>query len=330
MKSITLKITIIIVSSRVFAWMMVYLFYGSNFLLYPYPWLLIPITIFVATICYINVVIPLIKIARAMDNFADGAFEERINIRRVDEVGRIAINFNKLADRVQGLIQTERRMGANLAHELRLPLTRMSLLTDLILKHPEETENIELLKQEIMSLSGLSTSLLRLAHYERKEFAIQAEVFSVDQFIQEVALLFQMTAAAKNCTFDIEVSNKLILFTDKSLLQIAISNLIDNAIQYSDPDTKISVKVFVDQSSHMVRILVRDHGNGVPPEFLERILLPFERVDYSRTKATGGMGLGLSIVRSIVKCLSGTIHLQNLNPGLQVEIQLPDSIVELP
>jgi len=330
MKSITIQLTCFFVLSRIFALLFIQYYYGANIFAYPQPWIMLPLGTYVAVVFYFYLCRPLIKIAKVMVNYTNGDFEERIQTRRKDEVGTIATNFNKLADRVQGLIQTERRMGANLAHELRLPLTRMSLLTDLILKHPEETENIELLKQEIMSLSGLSTSLLRLAHYERKEFAIQAEVFSVDQFIQEVALLFQMTAAAKNCTFDIEVSNKLILFTDKSLLQIAISNLIDNAIQYSDPDTKISVKVFVDQSSHMVRILVRDHGNGVPPEFLERILLPFERVDYSRTKATGGMGLGLSIVRSIVKCLSGTIHLQNLNPGLQVEIQLPDSIVELP
>jgi two-component system sensor histidine kinase CpxA len=265
-----------------------------------------------------------------MDNFADGAFEERINIRRVDEVGRIAINFNKLADRVQGLIQTERRMGANLAHELRLPLTRMSLLTDLILKHPEETENIELLKQEIISLSGLSKSLLRLAQYERTEFAIQAEVFSLEELIEEVVSLFQIVATSKNCSFDIEVANGLTLFTDKSLLQIAISNLIDNSIHYTQPDTSIVIKAFVDQPFNMLRIRVTDHGNGVPSEFLERILLPFERVDYSRNKVTGGAGLGLSIVKSIVKCLGGTIHLQNQNPGLQVELQLPDSIVELP
>jgi len=330
MKSITLKITIIIVSSRVFAWLMIYLFYGTNFLLYPYPWLLIPITIFVATICYINVVIPLVKIARAMDNFADGAFEERINIRRVDEVGRIAINFNKLADRVQGLIQTERRMGANLAHELRLPLSRMALLSDLILKCPEESGNVELLKREIIGLSGLSTSLLRLAQYERTEFAIQAEVFSLEELIEEVVSLFQIVATSKNCSFDIEVANGLTLFTDKSLLQIAISNLIDNSIHYTQPDTSIVIKAFVDQPFNMLRIRVTDHGNGVPSEFLERVLLPFERVDYSRNKVTGGAGLGLSIVKSIVKCLGGTIHLQNQNPGLQVELQLPDSIVELP
>jgi two-component system sensor histidine kinase CpxA len=307
---------------------MIYFFYGSNFLLYPYPWLLIPIAIFVATVCYIHVCIPLIKIARVMDNFADGAFEERINIRRSDEVGRIATNFNKLADRVQGLIQTERRMGANLAHELRLPLSRMALLSDLILKNPEESDNVELLKREIMVISGLSTSLLRLAQYERNEFEIQVEVFSLEELIEEVASLFQVIATSKNCNFVIEVSNGLTLFTDKSLLQIAISNLIDNAIHYTKPDTSIEIKAFVDQPGHLLRICVTDHGSGVPLEFLERILLPFERVDYSRNKGTGGAGLGLSIVKSIVKCLGGTIQLQNQNPGLQVELQLPESIVE--
>ena len=179
-----------------------------------------------------------------------------------------------------------------------------------------------------MSLSGLSTSLLRLAQYERNEFAIQTEVFPVEQLIQEIVSLAHFTAVSKNCSINVEVPTGLTLMTDRSLLQIAISNLIDNAIHYTHPHTIISVTAFVDHPNHLVRILVRDHGSGVPPEFLDRILLPFERVDYSRNKGTGGIGLGLSIVRSIVKCLNGTIHLQNQNPGLQVEIQLPDSVVD--
>lgn len=330
MKSITLRLVFLVLSARLVVVILITFFDVPAIYVYPKPWILIILVTYLILIFYIDVCRPLIKIERTMDNYANGAFESRIRTRRRDEVGRIATNFNKLADRVQGMIQTERRMGANLAHELRLPLARMALLSDLIIKRPEESENIELLKREIMSLSELSNSLLRLAQYERTEFAIQAEVFSVDQFIQKIVSLFQVTAASKNCSFHIEVANGLTLFTDKSLLQIAISNLIDNAIHYTDPDTTISVKAFVDQPNHLVRILVRDHGSGVPPEFLERILLPFERVDYSRNKGTGGVGLGLSIVRSIVKCLNGTIHLENQNPGLQVEIQLPDSVVERP
>jgi two-component system sensor histidine kinase CpxA len=330
MKSITLRLVFLVLSARLVVVILITFFDVPAIYVYPKPWILIILVTYLILIFYIDVCRPLIKIERTMDNYANGAFESRIQTRRKDEVGRIATNFNKLADRVQGMIQTERRMGANLAHELRLPLARMALLSDLIVKCPEESGNIELLKREIMSLSELSNSLLRLAQYERTEFAIQAEVFPVDQFIQKIVSLFQVTAASKNCFFHIEVADGLTLFTDKSLLQIAISNLIDNAIHYTDPDTTISVKAFVDQPNHLVRILVRDHGSGVPPEFLERILLPFERVDYSRNQGTGGVGLGLSIVRSIVKCLNGTIHLENQNPGLQVEIQLPDSVVEPP
>ena len=330
MKSITLRLVFLVLSARLVVLILINFFDVPAIYTYPKPWILVVLVIYLLIIFYFDICRPLIKIERTMDNYANGAFEERIRTRRKDEVGRIAINFNKLADRVQGLIQTERRMGANLAHELRLPLARMALLTDLILKRPEESGNIELLKREIMSLSGISTSLLRLAQYERKEFAIQTEVFPVEQLIQEIVSLAHFTAVSKNCSINVEVSTGLTLMTDRSLLQIAISNLIDNAIHYTHPHTTISVTAFVDHPNHLVRILVRDHGSGVPPEFLDRILLPFERVDYSRNKGTGGIGLGLSIVRSIVKCLNGTIHLQNQNPGLQVEIQFPDTVVVFP
>lgn len=292
----------------------------ANAFTYPYP---ILFGFFCLLVSYNYLVRPLNQMNRVMNRFKSGHFEERISIKRKDEIGEIAETFNELANRVQFLILTERNMTANLGHEIRTPLTRMMLHLNNVKERVDIDESVLLLENEIRNLSSIASKLLKLAQLERGEFKPQFERVNLYELVQNVARKMKGLARNQSCSIEVQAFGNSVCQTDRDLMEMVLDNILDNAIHYSGDSSLIQVVLNSDlKPEGFVEISVRDQGPGVPESDIERIFMQFERVDASRDRKTGGSGLGLAICKSIVTSLGGSIEARNLNPGFEIRIRL--------
>ena len=287
---------------------------------FPYSFLVIPLTLAWATL---DAGLPMRKIYKAMNRFKAGQFDERIVMHRKDEIGLIAETFNQLADRVQSMIESERRMTANLAHEIRMPITRIAYLLDKIDCNAKSAPARDQIKNEIIELSLIAQQLLKLAQIERSEFKPNSERINLNDFVSDLLNRLQFGLEKKSLNLIFLPFEKACVIGDASLLKIAVLNILENAIHYTDSDSTIEIIMTLDNNSGPLKLSVKDQGPGVPPEDLERIFLPFERSDQSRDRQTGGTGLGLSLAKSIINCQNGSIQARNLANGFEISILLP-------
>jgi two-component system sensor histidine kinase CpxA len=291
-----------------------------NVFYYPYPYIA---GIYAFIITYLLLVYPLKRIEKVIHRFRSGNFEARILMKRKDELGNIASAFDDMADRIQVMINSERRMTANLGHEIRTPLTRVMLHLHNLKDNVDVEKSIELIEIEIHELSSVSNKLLRLAQIERGEIKPIIESFDLFDFISKIIRKMSLIADKNNCAIEFQSAGRFSIETDRSLLEIALSNIIDNAIHYTTPYSTIQILLDLPtKPDDSLQIIVRDQGAGVPDELIHRIFLPFERVEESRDRTTGGTGLGLAICKSIVNNLGGTIEARNLKPGFDICIRL--------
>jgi signal transduction histidine kinase len=287
---------------------------------YPYPVFFSPVAILMS---YFYIVKPLRKINHVMNQFKIGAFEERLHIKRNDEIGNIADTFNDLASRLQLLIQSERHMTSNMGHEIRTPLTRMTWHLNNLRDRVDVEKSIDFLEYEIKNLANISSKMLKIAQIERSEFKPQLVDVQIHDLIHEVIDKTEGIASANHCRVEFHSDFTLTARTEKDLLEIVIDNIVHNAIQYTSQHSVIQIVLHVDPVTDFFEISVRDQGLGVPENTLERIFLQFERVDQSRNKATGGTGLGLALCRSIAKALGGSIKARNLEQGFEILFRVP-------
>lgn len=290
---------------------------------YPYPYLA---GIYAFILTYVILVNPMKKIERAMRQFKSGQFDVRIHIKSKDELGNIAGAFNELADRMEVMIHSERRMRANLGHEIRTPLARVMLHLNNVADHVDVENSLKMIEQEVQELSAISEKLLKLAQIERGEFKPVFEKVDLNQLIQESVKKMQIVANRQNCIILTQPFQPILVDSERGLLDTALLNILENALRYSFANSTIQVLINQPENFQLVEILVRDQGPGVPEADLQRIFQPFERTDESRNRNGGGTGLGLAICSTIVEHLGGKITARNLTPGFEVCISLPAQV----
>jgi two-component system sensor histidine kinase CpxA len=240
-----------------------------------------------------------------------------------------------MASRIETDFNRERRMVRNIAHEVRTPLTRMLLLLERIRSGRYSEKAIEQMESEIQQLSMMPEKLIELSDIEQGRAKILLQQVDAIAFLENSIERMQLIASEKKCHLTFEFNGKLISYdnssaeenefeiqTDPDLLARAIENIIDNAIRHSPDNFEIRLNCNLSENRTLT-IEIHDSGPGVPEKDLTRIFTPFFRSDLSRNQNSGGLGLGLSISRSIVYALNGSIEARNTNPGLAMRITLP-------
>jgi signal transduction histidine kinase len=308
----------------------------------PQPWPAMPLFLSITTILLIfgilisrSIGTPITKLSQTMESFGEGDFSARSAIRRSDEIGQLATSFNAMASRIETDFNRERRMVRNIAHEVRTPLTRMLLLLERIRSGRYSEKAIEQMESEIQQLSMMPEKLIELSDIEQGRAKISLQQVDAIAFLENSIERMQLIASKKNCHLTFEFNGRLITYdnssaeenefeiqTDPDLLARAIENIIDNAIRHSPDNFEIRLNCNLSENRTLT-IEVQDSGTGVPEEDLTRIFTPFFMSDLSRNQNSGGLGLGLSISRSIVNALNGSIEARNTNPGLALRITLP-------
>ena len=269
---------------------------------------------------------PLKKLKSAVQSFAQGNMDARVSPQlgnRKDELGDLGREFDQMAERISTLIASQKRLLADISHELRSPLARLSVALELARKNspPLATPALNRIEQEAERLNELVGQLLALTRLESGAERVPAETVLLEELLQQVVDDANYEAKPLHKEVKVGELEKCRVTGSPELLRSAIENVIRNAVRYTAPGT--SVEVALQWKLDTAELTVRDHGPGVPESELGHIFEPFYRVSESRDRASGGAGLGLSIAERTVKLHGGSINARNVEGGLLVTTRLP-------
>lgn len=289
--------------------------------LLPYYFLILAAVALVCWLLAVNIASPLRDLSRAVDRFGRGDLSVRLGSRRKDEIGELSRSFDRMAERIGTLMTSERRLLQDVSHELRSPLARLSLAAELVRTADDRDAAVERMTKEIDRLADLVGTLVEVARAEGDPSAACLEPLRLATLLHEVVADCRVYADARGCDISVSDQADATLRADRELLRRAVENIVRNAIRYTPQGATVNVRT--ERAGESVRISVRDSGPGVPEELLPKIFQPFFRVDDSRDSSTGGVGLGLAIAYRAVSVHHGRLWAQNVNPGLNVWIELP-------
>lgn len=287
----------------------------------PYYFVVIGLTALLCWLAAVFVVMPIRSVTDTVVRFGQGDMSARTYLLRQDEIGWLARSFNDMAERLEGLLVSERRLLEDISHELRSPLARMKLAIKLARTSTDPGAALDRVEREVTRIAALTSEIVEVTRLEGDPRLLKLESARLSEVVREAIrdCCAEIEPRVCNIRFDDQLSRYS--FFDRELIRRAVENLLRNAIRYSPENTTIEVLLLHD--SHNVRISVRDFGLGVPDKSLAQIFEPFFRVNEARDLESGGVGLGLSIVKRVVQLHNGTISAHNAYPGLLVEISLP-------
>jgi two-component system sensor histidine kinase CpxA len=260
------------------------------------------------------------ELTGATERIAEGQFDIQVKAKRRDELGRLGHAVNRLAGRLAGFVTGQKRFLGDVAHELCSPLARLQMALGILEQHadPRQRPCLEDLRAEAQEMSQLVNELLSLSKAGLKP----ADIKKLPVDLIEVVRRVTGREAGETTQVAIDVPAGLKALAEPELLSRALSNVLRNAIRYAAGAGPITLTARVE--NELVRIIVADCGPGVPPESLPKLFDPFYRVDSSRTRQTGGAGLGLTIVRSCMEACGGQATARNRpEGGLEVSLYLP-------
>lgn len=288
---------------------------------FPYYLLVFGVTGVLCWLAAIGVVSPIRKITRALNRFGEGELSARVTMRRQDEIGSLAQSFDEMAERIEKMVISDRRLLEDISHELRSPLARLKFAIRLARTSPDADAAFGRAQREVDRITSLISEIVELTRMEGDPLARKMELVSLENIVEETVRDCRLEAEFRGCRIHLEGQLSSKISGDRELLRRAVENVLRNAIRYS-PEQAI-IDFGLSENSGSAMITVRDYGPGVPDETRVQIFEPFFRVEEARDRTSGGIGLGLSIAKRAVQLHHGTITAQNARPGLCVQIILP-------
>ena len=255
---------------------------------------------------------------------AQNLSDSRIEENKFSELNQLSVSYNKMLERLSEAFKLQRQFTANAAHELRTPLAVMQLQIDLYnsSKHPDNDtsaqQTISMITEQTERLSKMVRTLLDMS--ELQTIARDEEI-AISALVEEVLADLAPLAQEKGINL-IEKCDNVLLMGSDILIYRLVYNLVENAIKYNFSGGTVTVTAT--QQNSQLHLTVEDTGNGIPEELKERIFEPFFRLDKSRSRELGGVGLGLALVREIVRVHNGSILVKNnANSGTTFEVIFP-------
>lgn len=258
---------------------------------------------------------------------ASGAYGERIEVRADDEIGRLGSVLNTLSTNLFQVEQKRREFIANLSHELRTPISYISgyaeAIRDGLAENREQREQyVQIIAKESERMNRLVHDLLDLAQLEGEAYPLNKDIYPFAQQIEEVLDVYRPKMEEQGITLHVDLDPEVIVYADWDRITQVISNVVDNARKYTPDGGSVTVRLTAEQESIILE--VSDTGIGIPEADLAHIGERFYRVDKSRSREQGGTGLGIAIVKQIVKNHGGQFMISSTwGEGTKVTIRLP-------
>jgi two-component system sensor histidine kinase CpxA len=251
--------------------------------------------------------------------------------RRRDEIGQLGEDFDRMAERLEDLIDSHQRLLRDISHELRSPLTRLHVALELARQKSGEAAAAALdrIEKESERLNALIGQVLTLGRLEREQEGVALEPVNLTELLEEIVSDADFEARGKNCEVKLEKFESVMVSGHPEILRSAVENVVRNAVRYTPERSHVSVSLMTEPPAQrsVALIRIRDFGPGVPDGELSKIFRPFYRVSESRDRRTGGAGLGLAIALRAVQIHGGNILALNAEGGgLELQIRLPVNI----
>ena len=230
---------------------------------------------------------------------------------RRDELGELTTSFNSMTNRIREMIRSKEQLLLDVSHELRSPLTRIKVALEFVPDGPTK----ESIREDISEVETMITEILETERLNSEHGKLYLRRTDVSEIIKEAAQDFQNKSPGVNLT---SVPESVFLEIDTDRIKTVLKNVLENAVKYSKPKSP-PVEISVDDEEKCVVIQIKDYGSGIPKEELPYIFEPFYRTDKSRSKDTGGYGLGMSLCKKIMEAHGGSIEIKSeLNVGTTV------------
>ncbi|MEH6473481.1 MAG: ATP-binding protein, partial [Halopseudomonas sp.] len=292
----------------------------ADFLNQVYLWSFFLITAFAIGLWTLLLHRKLKMLERSAIQIADGDFSARAPEQYRYRVGSLNQTFNQMAQRIEQLLASHKRLTNAVAHELRTPIFRLNCQLELLqhgIDADEHHKFVEGMEEDLSELDELVNELLSYARMERSGGELKRISHEIAQWLTD-----QQSLLSRSCrkSLELNISGPIQVKFDAPLLMRALNNLVRNADNYAQ--NCIEIRLYQDSGDAV--ICIDDDGMGIPEADRERVLQPFERVDNARTRKSGGHGLGLSIVKEIVKQHQGRLSISE-SPlgGTRISIYLP-------
>ena len=246
---------------------------------------------------------------------AQNLSDSRIEENNVKELNQLGISYNKMLERLSDAFEIQRQFTANAAHELRTPLALMQVQLDLYnsashLGNDADTlQTIKMVTEQNDKLNRMVKTLLDMSELQTVG---RDDKIILDAIVEEVLADLEPLAVEKNIKLIGKCENATMIGSDILIYRL-VYNLVENAIKYNHPLGQVTVTAY--QRNKHVYLSVEDTGSGIPKELRERVFEPFFRVDKSRSRELGGVGLGLAFVREIVRVHDGSICIKSGKTG---------------
>jgi len=263
------------------------------------------------------------QVNRTAERVMAGNLSDRVPLRgSSDEFDQLAANLNGMLDQIERLMTGMREVTDSVAHDLKTPLARLRARLELSLIGPgdfaAQKEAVRAAIEEADRLLATFNSLLSIAEAEAGASRVRTEQLDLGEIARSAAELYEPVAEERGFALRLQSEPGILIRGDRHLLSQAIANLLDNALKYADSG-EISIRVFCRGGRATVEIA--DRGPGIPEAERQAVFDRFVRLERSRTSP--GNGLGLSLVRAVVRLHEGTVELGDNGPGLRVRIKLP-------
>lgn len=245
-----------------------------------------------------------------VQNLADSRIEES----KIKELNQLSVSYNKMLERLQDAFEVQRQFTANAAHELRTPLSLMQVQLDLYhsTQHPgSDADTLQMIKMVTEQNDRLSKMVKTLLDMSELQTVGRDEQIIMDALVDEVLEDLEPLAQEKNIKL-IGKCKDITMVGSDILIYRLVYNLVENAIKYNHSGGQVTVTAYKEQKH--IYLSVADTGSGIPKELRERVFEPFFRIDKSRSRKLGGVGLGLALVHEIVRVHDGSITVKS-NPS---------------
>lgn len=270
---------------------------------------------------------PLRRLRQAAQQLAEGDLAARVparTLRRGDEIADLARDFNHMAERIESLLGSQKRLLSDISHELRSPLARLGVALELARGQAgaSATAPLDRIELESSRLNEMIGQLLSLTQLESGAGQMQRAPLPLNRLVEAIAADADFEARGHQREVSLVECTEVRVEGSEELLRRAIENVVRNAVRHTEAGTGVEIRLRAEQGRAL--IAVRDFGPGVPEAALDQLFVPFYRVEDDRNRSSGGSGLGLAIAERALRLHGGSVSAANApGGGLQVTIELP-------
>lgn len=256
---------------------------------------------------------PIHWLGAGVEKVGRGELSHRVPVKGKDELGRLAEAFNAMTLRLTDMLKAREQLLWDVSHELRSPVTRIKVALELL----PDSQTKESIGEDLREMERMVGEILDSARWQTLAFQLNLQPFDLTMLIREVCELYGGQSPEIQA---IELPAACLLTADREKIKTVLSNLVANALKYSRPDSQ-PIRLTLAQTDAAVMVHITDDGIGIAAEDLPLVFEPFYRADKSRSKKTGGYGLGLSICKAIMQAHGGKIEISSrINRGTSVTL----------